>query len=112
MHEVIILNYADRIRSLREDHDQTQVQIAELLGMGQRSYCDYELGKTRIPVDSLILMAKLCNVSMDFICGLTQKKGAFPINRPPQENEPSSKLPLSLQAPQGRGNPPVQRLLC
>ena len=72
------MNYAERIRALREDCDKTQVEIAQLLKVGQRTYCDYELGKTRIPVDSLIILAKFYNVSMDYICGLCEKKGQFP----------------------------------
>ena len=72
------MNYAERIRALREDSDKTQAEIAALLKVGQRTYCDYELGKTRIPVDSLIVLAKLYNVSMDYICGLCENKGHFP----------------------------------
>ena len=72
------MNYSERIRALREDHDKTQADIAQLLSVGQRTYCDYELGKTRIPVDSLIVLAKLYNVSMDYICGLSDTKGHFP----------------------------------
>lgn len=72
------MKYAERIRALREDHDKTQTEIAQLLKVGQRTYCDYELGKTRIPVDSLIVLAKLYNVSMDYICGLCDAKGHFP----------------------------------
>ena len=72
------MNYAERIRALREDADMTQSQIAELLKIGQRTYCDYELGKTRIPVDSLILLARFYNVSMDYICGVSEQRQAFP----------------------------------
>ena len=72
------MNYAERIRSLREDCDKTQAQIAKLLNIGQRTYCDYEKGKSRIPVDSLIVLAEFYNVSMDYICGLTADKGCFP----------------------------------
>lgn len=72
------MNYAERIRALREDDDKTQAEIAKLLKVGQRTYCDYELGKTRIPVDSLILLAKLYNVSMDYICGLSDIRNPFP----------------------------------
>jgi len=72
------MNYAQRIRALREDCDKTQSEIAQLLKVGQRTYCDYELGKTRIPVDSLIILAQLYNVSMDYICGLSDSKKPFP----------------------------------
>ena len=66
------MKYAERIRALREDNDKTQSEIATLLKVGQRTYCDYELGKTRIPVDSLIVLAKFYNVSMDYIMGRTE----------------------------------------
>ena len=72
------MSYPERIRALREDNDKTQAEIAKLLKVGQRTYCDYELGKTRIPVDSLIILAKLYNVSMDYICGLSDVQAPFP----------------------------------
>ena len=76
--EVISLNYTNRIRSLREAHNKTQSYIADLLNIGQKTYSDYELGKTRIPVDSLIILAKLYNVSMDYICGTSDLRTPFP----------------------------------
>ena len=72
------MNYAERIRALREDSDKTQTDIAKLLKVGQRTDCDYELGKTRIPVDSLIILAELYNVSMDYICGVSDIRNSFP----------------------------------
>ena len=72
------MTYSERIRALRENAYMTQAQIAALLQVGQRTYCDYELGKTRIPIDSLILLAKHYNVSMDYISGVSSEKRAFP----------------------------------
>jgi len=72
------MNYAERIRALREDNDKTQTEVAMLLKVGQRTYCDYELGKTRIPVDSLITLAELYDVSMDYICGISDIRTPFP----------------------------------
>lgn len=72
------MNYAERIRNLREDKGLTQTQVAQLLKVGQKTYSDYELGKTRIPVDSLILLAKNYNVSMDYICGVSHTRNPFP----------------------------------
>ena len=34
-----------RIRDLREDHDLTQTQIAQILGMSQTGYSKYETGE-------------------------------------------------------------------
>ena len=73
------MNYTDRIRALREDCDKTQSEIAQLLKVGQKTYSDYELGKTRIPVDSLIILAKFYNVSMDYICGVSDTRKQFPV---------------------------------
>lgn len=72
------MHYAERIRALREDNDKTQTEIAQLLKVCQKTYSDYELGKTRIPVDSLIVLAKLYNVSMDYICGVSNVNNPFP----------------------------------
>ena len=52
------MRYYERIREIREDHSITQQKIADLLHIGQRTYADYESGKTRIPVDSLLILAK------------------------------------------------------
>ena len=72
------MNYVERIRALREDHDKTQAEVAALLNIGQRTYCDYEFGKSRIPIDRLIILAKLYNVSMDYICGVSDIRNPFP----------------------------------
>ena len=72
------MNYQQRIRALREDNDYTQTYIASLLNVGQRTYADYELGKTRIPVDSLIKLAEFYNVDMNYISGISNIKSPYP----------------------------------
>lgn len=73
------MNYQQRIRALREDNDYTQSYIASLLNVGQRTYADYELGKTRIPVESLIKLAKHYNVDMNYISGISNVKNSYPL---------------------------------
>lgn len=75
---VMKMKYTDRIRALREDRDLTQAAVAELLHVGQKTYSDYELGKTRLPLDSLLLLAKYYSVSMDYISGASDIKAAYP----------------------------------
>lgn len=72
------MKYNERIREIREDRAMTQQKVADLLNIGQRTYADYESGKTRIPVDSLMILAKYYNVSMDYICGASNIKNEYP----------------------------------
>lgn len=72
------MKYNERIRELREEHYYTQQHIADLLHIGQRTYSDYESGKTRIPIDNLLILAKYYNVSMDYISGASNHKKLFP----------------------------------
>ena len=74
----MIMKYIDRIRGLREDRDLTQTDVANLLNIGQKTYSDYELGKTRIPLDSMLVLAKYYNVSMDYLSGASDIKTAYP----------------------------------
>ena len=72
------MKYNERIREIREDNGLTQQAIANILHIGQRTYADYESGKTRIPVDSLIILAKHYNVSLDYISGASNILRPFP----------------------------------
>ena len=64
---------AERIRELREDNDKTQSEIALLLNVGQKTYSDYETRKIRIPLESVIILAKYYNVSLDYLAGIVQE---------------------------------------
>lgn len=59
-----------RLKDLREDHDKYQKDIAELLGISQQYYSEYESGKRTIPIQHLITLAKYYNTSIDYIVGL------------------------------------------
>lgn len=72
------MKYNERIRELREDSFLTQQKIANLLHIGQRTYADYESGKTRIPVDSLLILAEHYDVSLDYITGASNVKNSYP----------------------------------
>ncbi|MBR0093513.1 MAG: helix-turn-helix transcriptional regulator [Lachnospiraceae bacterium] len=52
--------------------------MADYLNIGQRTYCDYERGKTRIPVDSLLKLARYYNVSVDYISGASNIPSKYP----------------------------------
>ena len=73
------MRYNERIREIREDNSLTQQKIADLLHIGQRTYADHESGKTRIPVDSLLILARFYDVSMDYITGASNMRTAYPV---------------------------------
>lgn len=63
-----------RIRDLREDNDMTQKQMAHILHCSQQVYSNYELGQRDIPTQTLIRIAQIYGVSVDYILGVSDKK--------------------------------------
>ena len=59
-----------RLRDLREDRDLSQRQLVEMLNMHKTTYTNYEQGLREIPFELVIRLAKLYNVSIDYIAGL------------------------------------------
>ena len=76
--EVPDMKYNERIRKLRQENSMTQQEIADLLHVGQRTYCDYESGKTRIPIESIMILASHYNVSVDYITGASKERCQYP----------------------------------
>ena len=67
------MNYRIRMRNLREDHDLTQKQIAQMLGMSQTGYSKYETGENDIPTQVLIKLADFYQTSIDYLLGRTNQ---------------------------------------
>ena len=63
-----------RLLDLRQDADMNQTEIAELLGIDQRTYSNYETGKRDIPVRLLIALADYYKTSTDYILGRTNRR--------------------------------------
>ena len=72
-----ILKY-ERIRSLRIDNNLTQKEIADILGVKQNTYSQYEIGKINYPIDALPILAKFYKVSADYLLGLTNETKPYP----------------------------------
>lgn len=65
--------YYRRLRELREDNDLVQKEIANFLGIDQRVYSNYEIGKREIPTHFVISLADFYKTSTDYILGRTDK---------------------------------------
>ncbi len=68
------MKYVKRIRDLREDHDLTQQQIADVLNTSQTMYARYERGANEMPIHHLVTLCRFYNVSADYILGLTDDR--------------------------------------
>ena len=62
-----------RVRDLREDHDKTQKQIAELLNMQLTVYQRYERGERELPLWAAIKLADYYNITLDYLAGRNNK---------------------------------------
>ena len=63
------MGYYQRVRDLREDLDETQKDIAELLNMQLTVYQRYERGERELPLWAAIKLADYYNVSLDYLVG-------------------------------------------
>jgi transcriptional regulator with XRE-family HTH domain len=68
------MDYIKRLCDLREDHDKTQQQIADILGTSQTMYARYERGANEMPIRPLLTLCELYKVSADYILGRTKRK--------------------------------------
>lgn len=68
------MNYRVRMRSLREDRDLTQREVAKVINKSQQGYSHIEDGRAELKIDDLIKLCKFYGVSTDYMVGMTDKK--------------------------------------
>lgn len=90
----------ERIALMRKAHSITQVQLAEVLGVSQQTVQAYEVGRRRIQVAALPVVAHTLSVSLEELFGEGKqaargKRGPAP--KWQQQIEAISKLPKAQQ---------------
>ena len=68
----------NRLKDLREDHDYTQQQVAEKIGITQRKYSYIETGVQQLTADVLVALARFYKVSVDYLLGETDVTVRYP----------------------------------
>lgn len=63
--------FAQRLKELRTENNYTQNDVATRLGIRQQSYVRYENGSGEPSLATLVAIARLYNVSTDYLLGLT-----------------------------------------
>lgn len=64
----------DKLQYLRKDMSMSQKDFADFLGIPQPSLSAYENNRNSPTVDVLINIAKKCNISLDWLCGISSSK--------------------------------------
>lgn len=67
----------ERIRSLRIDNNLTQSDVAQMLGIKQNTYSQYEIGTLRYSIEVLIKLAVFYNTGVDYLAGITDNPDPY-----------------------------------
>ena len=62
-------SFPDRLKELRKNKGVTQKTVAEYLGITERGYQNYEIGKSTPSYETLIKLANFFDMSLDYLTG-------------------------------------------
>ena len=65
--------FVKRLRELREEKGITQEKVATHLGVARTTYSNYEQGLREPPINTLVKMSDLFDVTVDYLLGLTDE---------------------------------------
>jgi transcriptional regulator with XRE-family HTH domain len=97
------VSLGERIASLRRANNITQVQLAEALGVSQQTLQSYEVGRRRLPVSALPVVASTLSVSLEELFGASARAARStsgkrgPASQLHQQIEAVAQLPKSQQ---------------
>lgn len=83
------IELGERIATMRKANGVTQVQLAEALKVSQQTIQAYEVGRRRIPVSALPVVAHLFEVSLEELFGEAKRKAG--------KRGPASQLERSME---------------
>lgn len=64
-----------RVKELRIENNLIQLNIANILNIDHTTYSQYETRKVLIPIATLNILADFYKVSLDYLVGLSDKRG-------------------------------------
>ena len=59
----------ERLKKMRKEHGYKQLDIADKIGTGRTTYAKYETGDIQPPIDQVIRLSDLFDVSVDYLLG-------------------------------------------
>ena len=64
------MDIVDKLIAVREDHDETQRDLARAIGVQQAQWAKYETRKHELPTRYLLAFCQHYGVSADYLLGL------------------------------------------
>ena len=64
----------ERLRELRKENRETQVQVARAVGITGRQYQRFEAGEQKPGLDNLCALADHFGVTLDYLAGRTDQR--------------------------------------
>ena len=99
--ETFFKELGKRIAQARKECDLTQQQLAEALGIAQQTLAHYEVGRVRLPISMLPVLAQTLDVSLEVLLGQPRSSTASakrgPASRLEQQIARISALPKPKQ---------------
>lgn len=71
------MNYRERLRAIREDHDLTQAEIGRLLDKSQQGYNHIEAGRAELRIEDLAKLCRYYDLSADYVIGLINEPRSY-----------------------------------
>ena len=68
------MQFYQRLRDMREDHDKTQEEIATVLHTTRQQYSRWESGSYQMPIECYKTLAKYYDITLDYPERLDRQK--------------------------------------
>ncbi len=68
------MNLQERMRALRKERKETQVQVAEAIGVTDRQYQRFEAGENLPGFENLCALADHFGVTLDYLAGRSDER--------------------------------------
>lgn len=71
------MDYRQRLRNLREDHDLSQYAVGKVINKSQQGYSHIENGRAELKIEDLVTLCRFYHISADYIIGLTDEEKTY-----------------------------------
>lgn len=71
------MDFSEKLKALRKEHGDTQSTLAHQLNVSQNAVYNWENGKREPNLDTILKIADIYSVSIDYLMGISNKEESF-----------------------------------